>query len=141
VDGTLIPTGELAAVAGGPLDFTDTKPIGRDIGRITGIDGYDHNFALDSGGGALAPAARVHEPLSGRTMEVLTDEPGVQLFTSSNLGGAPAGKRGGAYPRYPALCLETQHFPDSVNKPGFPPTVLRPGGKFRSTTIYRFSAR
>jgi aldose 1-epimerase len=141
VDGTLIPTGELAAVAGGPLDFTDMKPIGRDIGRITGIDGYDHNFALDSGGGALAPAARVHEPLSGRTMEVLTDEPGVQLFTSSNLGGAPAGKRGGAYPRYPALCLETQHFPDSVNKPGFPPTVLRPGGKFRSTTIYRFSAR
>jgi aldose 1-epimerase len=140
VDKTMIPTGELAAVAGSPLDFTVMKPIGRDIAGITAIDGYDHNFALDSGGG-VALAARVHEPVSGRTMEVLTDEPGIQLFTSSNLGGAPAAKRGGVYPRYPALCIETQHFPNSVNEPGFPPVVLRPGGSFRSTTIYRFSAR
>jgi aldose 1-epimerase len=141
VDANLIPTGELAAVAGGPLDFTEMKPIGRDIGRISGIDGYDHNFALDSGGGAAALAASVYEPLTGRTMEVLTDEPGVQFFTSSNLSGAPGGKRGGTYPRYPALCLETQHFPNSVNEPRFPPTVLRPGARFRSTTVYRFSAR
>jgi len=74
-------------------------------------------------------------------MEVLTSEPGVQLFTSCNLSGAPGGKRGGTYPRYPGLCLETQHFPDSVNKPAFPSTILRPGGKFRSTTLYRFSAK
>jgi aldose 1-epimerase len=141
VDATLIPTGELAAVAGGPLDFTEAKPIGRDIARISGTDGYDHNFVLDSGGKGVALAALVYDPASGRSMEVLTDEPGVQFFTSSNLGGAPAGKRAGTYPRYPALCLETQHFPDSVNKPGFPPTILRPGGSFRSTTIYRFSAR
>jgi aldose 1-epimerase len=141
VDATLIPTGELAAVAGGPLDFTAAKPIGRDIAKISGIDGYDHNFALDSGGKCMAPAARVYDPVSGRVMEVLTDEPGVQLFTGSNLSGAPGGKRGGTYPRYPGFCLETQHFPDSVNKPGFPTTILRPGTKFRSATIYRFSAR
>jgi aldose 1-epimerase len=137
----LIPTGELAPVAGCPLDFTVMKPIGRDIARVSGTDGYDSNFVIDPGGPGPALAATVHEPASGRMMEVLTDEPGVQLFTASNLGGSPAGKGTGTYPRYPALCLETQHFPNSVNEPGFPSTVLHPGGKFRSTTIYRFSAR
>jgi aldose 1-epimerase len=117
------------------------KPVGRDLGSIPGGDGYDHNFVIDSGGAAPAPAARVHEPTSGRAMEVVTDEPGIQLFTSANLAGAPAGKRGGTYPRFPALCLETQHFPNSVNEPRFPSVVLRPGATFRSSTTYRFSAR
>jgi aldose 1-epimerase len=139
VDGSLIPTGELARVAGGPLDFTEMKPIGRDIAGVPG-GGYDHNFVIDPGGPAPALAATLTDPASGRTMEVLTDEPGIQLFTASNLGGRAAAKRGGTYPRHPALCLETQHFPNSVNEPGFPTTVLRPGGKFQSTTIYRFSA-
>jgi aldose 1-epimerase len=141
VDASMIPTGELAQVAGGPFDFTEMKPIGWDLGSIPGADGYDHNFVIDPQGAGPALAARVYEPTTGRAMEVLTDEPGIQLFTSANLVGAPAGKRGGTYPPFPALCLETQHFPNSVNEPRFPPAVLRPGATFASTTIYRFSAR
>jgi aldose 1-epimerase len=141
VDATLIPTGALADVAGGPLDFTAAKPIGRDIGRIPGNPGgYDHNFVVDAGAAGLALAARVRDPASGRAMEVLTDEPGVQLFTSNHFDGTLVGKRGGPYLRHAALSLETQHFPDSVNQPAFPSTLLRPGGTFRSTTVYRFSA-
>ncbi len=141
VDATLIPTGALADVAGGPLDFTVPKPVGRDIRRASGgPGGYDHNFVLDAGSAGLALAATLHEPAGGRTMEVLTDEPGMQLFTSNHFDGSLVGKRGEPYLRHAALSLETQHFPDSVNQPGFPSTLLRPGGTFRSTTVHRFSA-
>jgi aldose 1-epimerase len=137
----LIPTGEIADVAGGPLDFTQPKPIGRDIKVLPGgRQGYDYNFVIDGAGRGLVLAARVHEPLSGRAMEVLTDQPAVQLFTSSSFDGI-VGKHGWAYPPYAALCLETQHFPDSINQPSFPTTLLRPGETLRSTTIYRFSAK
>jgi aldose 1-epimerase len=141
-DETLIPTGEIADVAGGPLDFTVEKPIGRDIGKITArIGGYDHNFVLDEKGHGLFHAASVHDPVSGRAMDVLTQEPGIQLFTSNHFDGTVIGKKGVPFPRYGAFCLETQHFPDSVNKPEFPSTILRPGETFRSATVYQFSVR
>jgi aldose 1-epimerase len=141
-DPTQIPTGVIADVAGGPLDFTQAKPIGRDLRRVPGgTNGYDHNFVIDGGGRGLVPAARAEDPASGRVMEVLTDQPGVQLYTGNGLKGAFVGKYGEAYPAHAAFCLETQHYPDSVNKPGFPSTILRPGETFRSTTLYRFSAK
>jgi len=141
-DAGLIPTGEIADVAGGPLDFTKPKPIGRDLKKIPGgLRGYDHNFVIDGGGHELVLAARVYEPVTGRAMEVSTDQPGVQLYTSNSFDGTLVGKRGAAYPLHAAFCLETQHYADSVNEPGFPTTLLRPGETFRSTTIYRFSAR
>jgi aldose 1-epimerase len=142
VDSGLIPTGALANVAGGPLDFTQAKPIGRDIQAFAETTrGYDHNFVIDGGGGGLVLAARVHEPVTGRALEVVTDQPGVQLYTSNGFNGTLVGKRGAAYPLHGAFCLETQHYPDSINKPGFPSTLLRPGETFRSTTIYRFSTK
>jgi aldose 1-epimerase len=141
-DDTLIPTGELADVAGGPLDFTVAKPFGRDIGKITGgIGGYDHCFALGQNAKSMVLAASVFDPSSGRAMDVLTDEPGIQLFTSNGSDGTMIGKRGAPFPRHGAFCLETQHFPDSVNRPNFPSTILRPGMTFRSTTIHLFSAK
>ena len=142
VDAGLIPTGVIADVAGGPLDFTQAKPIGRDMGRIAEkTNGYDHNFVIDGGGKSLVLAARVDDPASGRSVEVITDQPGVQLYTSNGFHGALVGKYGQAYPLHAAFCLETQHYPDSINKPNFPSTLLRPGETFRSTTIYRFSAK
>jgi aldose 1-epimerase len=140
-DESLIPTGEIAPVAKTPLDFTKAKPVGRDIGRVPGLKGYDHNFVIDGGGRDLVLAAHVHEPVSGRTMEVVTDQPGVQLYTSNSFDGTLVGKYGAAFPLHAGLCLETQHFPDSVNKPAFPSTILRPGETLRNTTIYRFSAK
>jgi aldose 1-epimerase len=142
VDSGLIPTGAIEDVAGGPLDFTQPKPMGRDMAKIVEkTNGYDHNFVIDGGGGKLVLAARAHDPLSGRSMEVLTDQPGIQLYTANNFHGGPVGKYGQVYEIHAAFCLETQHYPDSVNKPGFPSTVLRPGETFRSTTVYRFSAK
>ena len=138
-DPTQIPTGVIADVAGGPLDFTQAKPIGRDLARVHG--GYDHNFVIDGGGHGVVLAARAEDPSSGRAVEVWTDQPGVQLYTSNGLKGAFVGKYGEAYGAHAAFCLETQHYPDSVNKPGFPSTLLRPGETFRSTTVYRFSAK
>jgi aldose 1-epimerase len=141
----LIPTGELAPVAGTPLDFTRPHPIGERIGadhdQIRLGIGYDHNWVLDSGGGSLALAATVHEPVFGRILEVLTTEPGVQFYTGNFLTGKLTGKAGATYAHRGGLCLETQHFPDSVNQPAFPSTVLRPGQTYRSTTVYRFSVR
>jgi aldose 1-epimerase len=140
-DDTMIPTGEIADVAGSPLDFTVAKPIGRDIGKMPATyGGYDHNFVIDGGGKGLVSAARVHDPVSGRTMEVLTDQPGMQIYTSNSFDAAQVGKRGESFPKHAAICLETQHFPDSVNRPSFTSTILRPGANFRSVTIYRFSA-
>jgi aldose 1-epimerase len=141
-DAGQIPTGVIADVAGGPLDFTLAKPIGRDLERVPGnTRGYDHNFVIDAGGRGVVLAALARDPASGRSMEVLTDQPGVQLYTGNNLDGSIFGKHGDNYPIHCAFCLETQHYPDSVNHPGFPSTLLHPGETFRSTTVYRFSAR
>jgi aldose 1-epimerase len=144
IDAGLIPTGELRGVAGTPFDFRQSTAIGA---RIDGSDeqlglgqGYDHNFVLTRRGEGPELAARVTEPKSGRMMEVLTTEPGVQFYTGNFLDGSLKGKGGKVYGRRSGLCLETQHFPDSPNKPGFPSVVLRPGQRYQSTTIYRFRA-
>jgi aldose 1-epimerase len=144
VDAGLIPTGELRAVAGTPMDFTRPTAIGA---RIDADDeqlrfgrGYDHNFVLDRDRAGLAPAARLVGPGSGRTLEVLTTEPGLQLYSGNFLDGTLLGKGGLRYGPRSGLCLETQHFPDSPHHPGFPSTVLRPGERYRSSTVYRFSA-
>jgi aldose 1-epimerase len=145
VNAGLIPTGELASVVDTPFDFRSPHTIGERIDRpneqIRFGAGYDHNFVLDSGGGTLALAATVLEPQSGRELEVLTTEPGVQLYTGNYLDGSLPGKNGHTYPRRSGLCLETQHFPDAPNHPAFPSTVLRPGQTYRSTTVYRFKTR
>ena len=141
VDSTLIPTGEIASVENTPLDFRKPAEIGARIGEIKDIGGYDHNFVVNGEAGKLRIAARVTEPMSGRQMEVWTTEPGVQFYSAIGLNGSITGKGGIAYPKYGALCLETQHFPDSPNRPNFPSTVLKPGTKFHSKTIYKFSAK
>jgi aldose 1-epimerase len=142
VNAALIPHGHHAPVAGTPFDFCRPRPMGE---RLAAVDeqlrlagGYDHNYVLDAGGGALAPAATVLEPDSGRVMEVLTTEPGLQLYSGNFLDGSWPGKGGRIHGQRTGFCLETQHFPDSPNQPAFPSTILRPGQIFRSTTIYRF---
>jgi len=138
-DATQIPTGEIAPVAGTPMDFRTPVAIGSRFSQLSMKPaGYDHNFVIDGGGASLVLAARVVEPATGRTMEVLTTEPGVQLYTANYLDSTLAGKGGLRYGQYSALCLETQHFPDSVNKPNFPSVILRPGEVYRQKTIYRF---
>jgi aldose 1-epimerase len=144
VDASLIPTGELKSVVGTPFDFLKPHAIGERINNDDeqlklGHNGYDHNFVLDGKG--LKETAEVYDPSSGRVLTVLTTEPGVQFYTANFLDGSIKGKGGIAYPRNAALCLETQHFPDSPNHPSFPTTVLKPGSEFHSTTIYRFSTR
>jgi aldose 1-epimerase len=143
VDKWLIPTGELRAVAETPMDFGRPKAIGKHIGdrdeQLRYGQGFDHNFVLRPSTGSLALAARVLEPKSGRVMEVLTTEPGMQFYSGNFLDGSIVGKSGKRYGRRAGLCLETQHFPDSPNKPGFPSTILHPGKTLQSTTIYRFS--
>jgi aldose 1-epimerase len=140
VDETLIPTGELAVVATTPFDFRTPKPIGRDIGQLTSRPrGYDHNFVLNGSG--LRLAARVQEPATGRILEVLTDQPGVQFYTGNFLDGSIVGKRGIAYSQHAGFCLETQHFPDAVNRPEFPSVIVRPGTPYRTTTVFRFAAQ
>jgi aldose 1-epimerase len=144
VDAGLIPTGELRAVEGTPFDFRKPMEIGARIAageeQVVRGGGYDHNFVLNGGGGALSLAARVSEPGSGRVMEVLTTEPGVQFYTGNFLDGTLRGKGGKVYGHRYGFCLETQHFPDSPNKPDFPSTVLKPGETYRTTTVYRFLA-
>jgi len=144
VDATLIPTGELAPVAGTPLDFTKPMPIGARIRdgfpQLEIAGGYDHNFALarrDST--SLVSAARVDEPTSGRRLEIATTEPGIQLYSGNKLDGTLVGPSGKAYRQGEGLALETQHFPDAPNHPDFPPTELRPGRVFTSTTVYRLT--
>jgi aldose 1-epimerase len=149
VDAALIPTGEIAPVQGTPFDFRQPAAIGARIDdddpqlRLAG--GYDHTFALgltaNAAAGKTRPlrrAAFVREPTTGRTLDVATTEPGVQLYTSNFLNGSIRGKGGIPYPHRGGLCLETQHFPDSPNQPGFPSTVLRPGEKYGSRTVFRF---
>jgi aldose 1-epimerase len=142
VDETTIPTGEIAPVRGTAMDFTEPTAIGARIARLPGKPGgYDHNYALNNQDGSLALAARVFSPRSGRVLEVLTTEPGVQLYTANYLDGGLVGKGGRAYPRHGALCLETQHYPDAVHHENFPSTILRPGGKYTQTTVFRFSVK
>ncbi|PIW20081.1 MAG: galactose-1-epimerase [Armatimonadetes bacterium CG17_big_fil_post_rev_8_21_14_2_50_66_6] len=142
-DDTLIPTGQIAAVKGTPLDFTTTKRVGRDISELvdTAWLGYDHNFILKEKPSAAPEfAARLTDPGSGRVMEVWTTEPGVQLYSGNFLFGQQ-GKGGKVYEKRGALCLECQHFPDSVNHPDFPTTILQPGETYRQTTVHKFLAQ
>lgn len=142
VDETLIPTGEIAPVKGTPMDFTTAHPIGDCLLDLTNSPrGYDHNYVLNSKGKSLALAATVYEPVSGRYMEIFTDQPGIQFYSGNFLDGTLTGKRGVTYHKYYGFCLETQHFPDSVNRPNFPSVILRPGKKYKTTTIHRFTVR
>jgi aldose 1-epimerase len=140
VDTTLIPTGESRPVEGTPWDFRKPKQIGRDL-MLTGGSpvGYDHNFVLDAPGTG-EPAVRLSEKSSGRWMEIYTDQPGVQFYTGNFLDGSIQGKNGIVYRKYSGIVLETQHFPDSPNRPEFPTTILRPGEKYQSQTVYKFGA-
>jgi aldose 1-epimerase len=142
VDDTLIPTGELAPVDGTPFDFRKPFAIGARIEephpQLKYGRGYDHNFVVRRPGPGLARAARVVEPASGRTLEILTTEPGVQFYAGNFLDGTIKGKEGRVYARRWGFCLETQHFPDSPNHANFPSTVLRPGQEFRSKTVFTF---
>ncbi len=145
VDDNLIPAGELAPVEGTPFDFRKATAVGArieaDNDQLKKGHGYDHNWVLDNSGGKLAEAAEVYEPSSGRVLQVLTDQPGVQFYTGNFLDGTITGKDGKVYGHRSGLCLETQHFPDSPNHPKFPSTELKPGQKYHTVTIYRFSAR
>ena len=143
VDSTFIPTGEITSVAGTPFDFRKPLPIGARIDQNDpqlqyGPGGYDHNYVLNKKGAELSLAARVSEAATGRVMEVYTTEPGVQFYAGNFLDGTLTGKGGKVYKRRFGLCLETQHFPDSPNKPNFPSTILRSGKTYSSRTEYKF---
>ena len=145
VDAALIPTGAFAAVADTPFDFRTSTAVGARIAdpheQLSNAGGYDHNFVLRAGtvDGGLAHAASVIEPVTGRALHVHTTEPGLQLYTGNRLDGTIRGAGGVRYGHRSGLCLETQHFPDSPNQPGFPSVVLRPGERYASRTVYTFS--
>jgi aldose 1-epimerase len=139
-DNALIPTGEIHSVKGTALDFTQPRTIGARIDELTETRGYDHNYVLNGSLGSLAFAARVYEPKSGRVMEVYTTEPGMQFYTANGMRGIK-GKGGKIYNRHYGFCLETQHFPDSPNKPHFPSVVLRPREKYDTMTVFKLSTR
>jgi len=145
VDSNLIPTGELRPVAKTPFDFTKSTRVGdridADDEQIRFGKGYDHNWVLDSQSGKLFDAAEVYEPTTGRVLRLSTTEPGTQLYTGNFLDGTLRGKGGATYIRRGALCLETQHFPDSPNHPKFPSTELKPGQRYHTTTVFSFSTR
>jgi aldose 1-epimerase len=147
VDDTLIPTGKLAAVKGTVFDFTTPTAIGARIAKVPIAPpvGYDHNYVLrprgNMAGSGLTLAARVTEPTSGRVMEVRTTEPGIQFYSGNFLDGTIKNRKGVPYEKHAAFCLETQHYPDSVNHPNFPSTILEPGRTYRTTTVYAFSAK
>jgi aldose 1-epimerase len=144
-DSGAVPTGELRDVAGTPFDFQKPETIGSRIDaddeQINFGHGYDHNFVLNSSEGELSHAASVYEPTTGRVMDVFTNQPGIQFYSGNYLDGSAKGKGGKSYQRRSAFCLETQHFPDSPNKPQFPSTVLKPGQRYLQTTVYKFSVR
>lgn len=145
VDGGLIPTGELAPVEGTPFDFRAPTTIGERIAntdvQLTRGKGYDHNYVLTRSGDGLQLAASVYEPITGRTMEIRTTEPGIQFYSGNFLDGSFTGKAGRAYPHRSGFCLETQHYPDSPNQPSFPSVVLRKGEDYKSETVFKFGAR
>jgi len=142
VDATLIPTGELATVQGTPFDFRTPTAIGaridQDNEQLKRGKGYDHNWVLNAASEGLTKAARVVEPGSGRTLEISTNEPGIQFYSGNFLDGTIKGKGGVMIPHRGGFCLETQHYPDSPNHPSFPSTVLRPGQQYRSRTVFTF---
>ncbi len=135
VDSTLIPTGEIKSVKGTPFDFTSPKKIGKDIDQVKG--GYDHNFVLNKKDSSLQKIVEVSDSTSGRTMEVYTTQPGVQFYTGNFLDGSIENHDGKPIKQHTAFCLETQHFPDSPNKPNFPTTILQPGDTYHSVTVYK----
>jgi aldose 1-epimerase len=136
-DSNCIPTGEIAPVAGTPFDFRKPHRIGERIDQL--YKGYDTNFVLQNQTGEIALAARVFDPGSGRILEILTTEPGVQLYTSNWFDGSLTGKCGKSHKNHTAFCLETQHYPDSMNHPEFPNVILRPGEQFYTVTVWKFS--
>lgn len=142
VTDTLIPTGELAPVAGTPFDFRKPTAIGaridQDHVQLKSGKGYDHNWVLNRSGTGLQLAARVTEPTTGRTMEIATTEPGIQFYSGNFLDGTLTGKGGAVYKHRTGFCLETQHFPDSPNQPKFPSTILRPGSEYKTSTVFTF---
>jgi len=144
VDDNLIPTGELRLVKGTPLDFDKSTAIGARINdnyqQLVIAKGYDHNFVISRKGDGLELAARVKDPASGRVLEVLTTQPGVQFYTGNFLDGTVTGKQGHVYKQRYGFCLETQHYPDSPNHPEFPTSILRPGQTYESRTVFKFSA-
>ncbi|MCI0457226.1 MAG: galactose mutarotase [Gemmataceae bacterium] len=142
VDETLIPTGKIEPVKGTPLDFTTPTKIGARLDQLKGTPrGYDHNYVLRGGGKSLALTARVHDPKTGRIMDVLTTEPGIQFYTGNFLDGTQKTADGVKYIQHHGFCLEAQHFPDAVNRPEFASVILRPGQAYTQTTVYRFSAK
>ncbi|MHC4394448.1 MAG: aldose epimerase family protein [Planctomycetota bacterium] len=138
VDDGLIPTGQIKPVKGTPMDFTKPMTIGSRITQVKG--GYDHNYCLNSSDGSPAPAVEVYEPGSGRVMQIFTTQPGVQFYTGNFLSSSNKGK-GAVYNKHNGFCLETQHFPDSPNKPDFPSVVLKPGQKYKQLTVHKFSVK
>jgi aldose 1-epimerase len=140
VDSVLIPTGKLPDVKGTPMDFTSAKKIGKEIDSVKG--GYDHNWVLNKTGNALESIGTLYHAGSGRLMEVFTTEPGIQFYSGNFLDGLLTNTKGGQkYVKHAALCLETQHFPDSPNQPTFPNTILKPGEKYTHTSLYKFSVK
>ncbi len=139
VSADLIPTGEIKAVAGTPMDFREGKAIGLDLGLTE--SGYDHNFVLNDWDGSLRSVVDLYEPVSGRVLEISTNQPGMQFYSGNFLDGSFIGKDGTAYVKYAGLCLEPQHFPDAPNHSNFPSTVLRPGEEYTHSTILRFLHR
>lgn len=143
IDSTYMTSGEIRPVEGTPFDFRNGKTVGQDIKaddeQLRNGNGYDHNFVLNHPGDISVSAATVTDPESGIQMDVYTDEPGIQFYVGNFLDGSVTGKRGIAYPQRSALCLETQHYPDSPNKPEWPSVTVRPGDKYTSNCIYKFS--
>jgi len=137
VSSELIPTGEMPFVRGTPMDFNNSVAVGAGIDKVKG--GYDHNYVLRKKSGSFGMAAQLYDPRTGRQVEVLTTQPGVQFYSGNFLDGTITGKGGKVYGKHYGLCLETQHFPDSPNQPAFPNTILKPGEKFAEKTVYRFS--
>jgi len=142
VDGTLIPTGEIANVEGTPFDFRNPTAIGARIAQpnpqLKHGQGYDHNWVLNRSGEGLQMAAMATDPVSGRTLEVTTTEPGIQFYSGNFLDGTIRGKSGHVYKQRSGFCLETQHFPDSPNQPNFPTTILKPGEEYKTSTVFTF---
>jgi aldose 1-epimerase len=145
INDTLIPTGEVRAVVGTPMDFNSSSTIGARINiedeQLRNAGGYDHNFVLRAGDQKLRQVAEVYEPGTGRALTVSTTQPGMQFYSGNFLNGTIIGKNGRAYVKHSGFCLETQHFPDSPNHPSFPSTVLRPGEQYHHVTVFRFSVR
>ncbi len=139
VDSLLIPTGKLPDVKGTPMDFTTGKSVEKDIASVKG--GYDHNWVLNKAGKGLELVANIYDAATGRNLEVLTAEPGLQFYTGNFLDSTLKGKNNWVYGKHAALCLETQHFPDGPNQPSFPNTILKPGETYQHTTVYRFSVK